>query len=119
MPRLGAFAAVVLVAFSAGWTAQGPAHSVASPLPDVSYHSDVRSPLVSAIVAELATRRGDEKDPAMRNWISEIEGYYRVLGTKPLWVSDNGFTEHGRALADEISKAYTYGLDNAQFQLRK
>jgi L,D-transpeptidase YcbB len=65
----------------------------------------------------LSARASVEKDPVMRNWLSEIEGYYRVAGSQPLWVNEDGFTENGLALSDEISKAYTYGLDNAQFPI--
>ena len=73
--------------------------------------------LITAIAAEARSRTDVEKDRMVRAWLSEIEGFYRVADAKPMWVDDNGPTINGLAIADEISKAYTYGLDNNQFQL--
>lgn len=73
--------------------------------------------LIAAIVADAQARGDLEKDRTTRAWLSEIEGFYRVAGTKPLWVTPDGFSDNGVALADEISKAYMYGMDNSQFVL--
>ena len=74
-------------------------------------------PLIPAIAAVARNRADVEKNPTTRAWLSEIEGYYRIPGSKPLWVTGDGFTANGAGMAEEIADAYTYGLDNAQFHL--
>jgi len=111
MRRLAMFAAAAWAACAAGLFA--PAAATAVELPKAA----VVDTLMPAVIAEAGSRRDIETDSQMRHWISEIEGYYRVVGTKPLWVGAGGLTGNGRALASEIANAYAYGLDNTQFQL--
>ncbi len=112
MRHLGAYAALTLAVFSAGSFVSVPdAKATQSPA------TESGSPLTLAIVEEANARGSLEKDRTLQAWLSEIEGFYRSPGAKPLWVDDRGFTQNGLGLADEISKAYTYGLDSAQFQL--
>ena len=47
--------------------------------------------LIAAIVADAQARGDLEKDRTTRAWLSEIEGFYRVAGTKPLWVNRMDF----------------------------
>jgi L,D-transpeptidase YcbB len=112
MRRMGALAALAVAVFGAV--------SIVSVLDARAAQSAgpvAASPLTLAIVSQAGAQGALEKDKTVKAWLSEIEGYYRVAGTQPLWVDDIGYTANGLSLADEISRAYTYGLDNAQFQL--
>jgi L,D-transpeptidase YcbB len=76
-----------------------------------------RHSAIGSIVEAIDQRLAIEKDAGRRNWLSEMQGFYRVNGAKPLWISATGLTAAGEEAVSEMMMADTYGLDHKQFDL--
>lgn len=74
-------------------------------------------PLIPGIKQALEIRAGEAQDANERHWLSELQGYYGIQGSRALWVDRNGLTAAGRSLLEELNRADDYGLEAAQLGL--
>lgn len=93
-----------------------PAHSQ-STVADEAPQTLERSPLMAAIIADLSLRSSRNPAEPVKSWLSEIEGFYRVPGAKPLWLSADGALAPGIEAVREIHRASEWGLDATQFDV--
>ncbi len=115
MRRISAAVAVALlstsVAISSATMISGAAFA------ETAERAAVRNPVITSVIAAVEARLAVEKNDGARNWLSEMEGFYRAPGAKPLWVNEAGLTQAGADAIGELLLADTYGLDRKQFDL--
>lgn len=114
---LGIAASLVVVAAA---QAQQPgekrlaaAETLPATAPAVAPPPAPKDPIGAALQQKLAVKmRGDEGEMQDR---AALATYYATQGFKPIWVSQTGLNDKGRALAAEFAKAGEWGLEAAEF----
>jgi murein L,D-transpeptidase YcbB/YkuD len=79
--------------------------------------TSVRTDVLAAIVDDLDRRMEAARDPIEKGFLSQLAGHYREYDARAHWIGDEGLTDAGRALYEELSKADRYGLDPSLFSL--
>lgn len=69
---------------------------------------------LSEIIAETERRMEAARDPVEKAFLSQLSGHYREYDAVPAWTNENGLTDAGRALYEELLHADLFGLDPAR-----
>nr|MCU0955374.1 L,D-transpeptidase family protein [Hyphomicrobium sp.] len=72
---------------------------------------------LSEIIAETERRMEAARDPVEKAFLSQLSGHYRQYDAVPAWTNENGLTDAGRALYEELAHADLYGLDPARLRI--
>ncbi len=114
---LGIAASLVIVSVAAaqqpGTKRLAAAETLPATAPAVAPSPAPKDPIGAALQQKLAVRmRGDEGEMQDR---AALATYYATQGFRPIWVSQTGLNDKGRALAAEFGKAGEWGLEAAEF----
>lgn len=75
----------------------------------------VKPSLLAGIVEEIQKRRDLDNDDQVKNWLSELEGFYRTPGARPAWTHAWGYLPRGWEAVRALQAADEYGLDPSDY----